>query len=150
MNAYRKLEKETYQMDSPVDLCNAACVEAVMWWYVTAYKGMDFEAAYYFDQGEPFEEVFKKKWEREIDKDMRIGKHGPWSQITHIGPGLMRQLPGLQIADMLAWARNREETKPDKRFEHLALALTRLAPTVKIFWDEEKLRKQFRPLIHRV
>jgi Protein of unknown function (DUF3800) len=150
MNAYRALQKQTYQMDSPVDLCNAACVEAVMWWYLTTYKGLDFEAVYCFDQGEPFEEAFKKKWERQIDRDMRVGNHGPWSQITHIGSAAMRKEPGLQIADMLAWSRNREETKPDKRFEHLALALTRLAPTVKIVWDEEKLRKTFRPYIYQI
>ena len=47
MNAYRMLEKETYQMDSPVDLCNASCTEKIMWWYLTVYKGLDFEAAYY-------------------------------------------------------------------------------------------------------
>jgi len=150
MNAYRMLEKETYQMAPPVDLCNASCTERIMWWYLTAYKGLDFEAAYYFDQGEPFEAAFRKKWGREIDKDMRRGKHGLWSHITHIGPALLRQETGLQIADMIAWARNREETKPDKRYEHLALALTRLAPTVKVIWDEEQLRKYFRPLIHRI
>jgi hypothetical protein len=64
MKAYRALRQETFQMDSPVDLCNTSCVESVMWWYLTAYKGLDFEASYYFDIGEPFELGFRKKWER--------------------------------------------------------------------------------------
>lgn len=149
MNAYRRLEKETYQLGSPIDLCNLTCVETVMQWYLLEYKGgLDLEAKYYFDQGEPFEPVFREKWERETEKDRSAGQYNTiWSHIKHVGSADMRSTPGLQIADMLAWARNREENKAT-RFEGLALALTRLAPSKWIIWNEESFRKKYRPLIH--
>jgi len=149
MTAYRKLLAEGYQLDSPVDICNTYCVEAVMRWYVSFYKGgLDYEASYYFDQGEPFEPTFRAKWESETERERIIGTHGIWSHIKHVGTLPMRQTPGLQIADMLAWGRNREETKA-QRYEHIALALTRLAPSLWITWDEARLRKRYKPLIYR-
>jgi hypothetical protein len=149
MNAYRKLTAETYQLDSPVDICNATCVETVMQWYLLEYKGLDLAASYYFDQGEPFEPVFKAKWERETETDRATGQYNTiWSHIKHVGTANMRTTPGIQIADMLAWARNREENK-GTRYEALALAMTRLAPSKWVVWNEALLRKKYQPLIYK-
>jgi hypothetical protein len=148
MRAYRKLQAETYELDSPVDLLNASCAERVMFWYLHEYKGVDLEAHYYFDQNEPFEPIFKAKWERETERDRDTGTYSIWSHIKHVGSANMRNTPGLQIADMLAWANNRKETKPGARYEHLFLPLTRLAPSKWIMWDEPNLQKKYRPLIY--
>jgi hypothetical protein len=149
MAAYRKLAAETYQLDSPVDICNTYCVQAVMSWYRSLYRGgLDYEASYYFDTGEPFEPAFKAKWEEALEIGASTGTHSIWSHIKHVGTLPMRENPGLQIADMLAWGRNREECKTP-RFEHIALTLTRLAPTLSIMWDEERLRKRYSPLIYK-
>lgn len=155
MEAYRRLKEETYQMDSPVDLCNSTCVEGVIAWYVNHYKSdLDYEASYYFDTGEPFEPIFKAKWETEQNRDERTGTYGIWSHIKHIGTAPMRKTPGLQIADMLAWGINRqnnpvEDSPIPKEYESIALAMTRLAPTFSKLWDEKELRKQYRPLIYK-
>ena len=150
MTAYRKLLGESYQLDSPVDICNECCVERMMHWYLFEYKGgFDVEASYYFDQGEPFEPVFRAKWNRELVRASELNEYTIWSHIKHVGEAIMRDTPGLQVADMLAWANNREESKVSKRYEVLALAMKRLMPSKWITWDEAKLRKIYRPLISK-
>jgi hypothetical protein len=155
MEAYRRLRAETYQMDSPVDICNFTCVEGVMAWYVSRYKSdLDYEGSYYFDTGEPFEPIFKARWERERMRDERTGTHSVWSHIKHVGTAPMRKTPGLQISDMLAWGINREKNPIEgspipKEYEHIALAMTRLAPSFSKLWDEKELRKRYRPMIYK-
>jgi len=149
MNAYRKLQAETYQMDSAIELCNTGCIDRVMAWYLSRYKGLELSAAYYFDCGEPFEPVFKAKWENERQRDGELGTYSVWSHIDQIATRCMKKTPGIQIADMLAWASNRERTMPTQRFTHLAPALRWLVPNSKSFlWDETNLRRRFRPLIY--
>lgn len=119
-----------------------------MAWYLFNYQGLDLRAAYYFDQGEPFEPVFKAKWERETQRDKETGGYSIWSHIEEVGSRCMRKTPGLQVADMLAWASNRERTMPMQRFSYLAPAMKLVMPSKWIIWDETNLRKKFRPLIY--
>lgn len=155
MDAYRRLVAETYQMDSPVEICNSTCVEGVMEWYVSHYRSdLDYEAEYIFDMGEPFEPIFRAKWEREVARDESTRTHSVWSHIKHVGTAPMRKTQGLQIADMLAWGINREKNPVQnspipKEFESIALAMTRLAPSFSKVWDEKELRKRYRPLIYK-
>jgi hypothetical protein len=149
MNAYRKLQAESYQMDSPADILVTSCTDRIMSWYFLEYKGMDLEAHYYFDMDEPFEPIIKARWERELEGCEVPGAYNKWHHIKHIGTAQMRSTIGIQVADMLAWARNREETKKGQRYESLALALTRLSPSHIAFWDEDLLRRKYRPLIYR-
>jgi hypothetical protein len=95
MAAYRKLESEGYQMDSPADLCVTSCAIALFDWYLHDYHGLDFEAEYYFDVGEPFEPILKARWEKEIEVSERTETYGFWTHIKHIGPAQMRRTPGI-------------------------------------------------------
>ena len=154
MEAYRRLRAENYQMPSPVEICNSTCVERVMVWYILHfhYKShLDYEASYYFDAGEPFEPIFKAKWEEELKRDEVTSTKSIWLHIAHVGTATMRTTPGLQIADMLAWGINREKNPVvgspiPKEYEHIALAMTRLAPSFSMFWDEKELRNRYGPL----
>jgi hypothetical protein len=148
MNAYRKLHAETYQMDAPVDLCNTGCVDRVMYWYLHQYKGVDLNATYYFDCGEPFEPVFKAKWESEKHRDDELATNSIWSHIEQVGTRCMKDTPGIQVADMLAWASNREHAMPMQRYAHLAPVMRWLLPYKSIVWDETNLKKRFKPLIY--
>jgi len=149
MNAYRKLQAESYQMDSPADILATSCTDRIMSWYFIEYKGMDLEAHYYFDADEPFEPIIKARWEREREDCEVPGAYNKWHHIKHVGTSIMRSTVGIQVADMLAWSRNREQTKPGERYESLALALTRLSPSCIAFWDENLLRRKYRPLIYK-
>jgi hypothetical protein len=150
LNAYRKLRAETYQMNSPAELCLEACVSIIIPWYFFEYKGgMDLAAHYYFDVGEPFEEICRARWTREIENDEKTASHGAWHHIKHVGPAQMRGTPGLQVADMLSWSLNREVASPGQRYSAFAVGMKNLMPTKWMTWDEKKLRKEFRPLIYK-
>jgi Protein of unknown function (DUF3800) len=149
MAAYRKLQDEGYQMDSPADLCVSTCTIGLFDWYLHDYKGLDLEAHYYFDVGEPFEPILKAKWENELEASERTGDYSFWTHIKHIGPAQMRSTPGLQVADMLAWATNRNLGNLSQRFKDFIIPLRVLIPTKWAIWDEQRLRKRFRPLIHK-
>lgn len=138
-------------MDAPADICVDACVTTIVLWYLIEYRGgMDLEASYYFDIGEPFEAICKAKWERELAADERLGSRGPWNHIKHIGPAQMKSTPGLQVADMLSWSLNREAAYPEQRYAKFAIGMKHLMPTKWTMVGESKLRQLFKPLIYRV
>lgn len=145
MDDYNKLLAETYQLDSPADIVATACVRKMSEWYFEHYKGLDFESHLYFDQGEPFEEIIKAKWNRSREG---ISPRYQWMHISHIGPAVMRKTPGLQIADMIAWATNRHEVKIPRRYDDLALTMRMLLPSFWVVVDERQLRRHYRPLIY--
>lgn len=154
MAAYRKLEAEGYQMDSPADLCITTCVMGLFDWYLHQYQGLDLEAYYYFDTGEPFEPILKAKWERELEASQKTGAYSFWSHIKHIGPAQMKCTAGLQVADMLAWATNRDLREfpgalVRQRYQDLIIPLRSLIPTKYAMWDENRLRNSFKPLVWR-
>ena len=140
------LQGKTYQMDSPAKLCTDYCTDWIMNWYVSKYKGLDLEAAFYFDQGEPFEPIFRAEWEKETERDRASGRHSMWSQIIHVGPVCKEKSPGVQIADMFAWGVNRIVTR-NPRFAHMAPAMSTFLNSTSRTMGEEYLRKRFRPLI---
>ena len=146
MSDYNKLRAERYQLDSPADIVASACVRKMSEWYFTEYKGLDFEAHYYFDQGEPFEEIIKAKWDR-----MRLEPNPKyqWAHVAHIDSALMRKTPGLQIADMFAWATNRHEVKIPRRYDNFIIAMRHLLPSMWVVIEENQLRENFRPLIYQ-
>lgn len=146
MSDYNKLRVETYQLDSPADIVASACVRKMSEWYFTHYKGLDFKSHYYFDQNEPFEEIIKAKWNRaRLEQDPKY----QWAHIAHIGSAVMRKTPGLQIADMMAWATNRHEVKIPQRYDTFVIGMRHLLPSMWVVVDENQLRKNFRPLIYK-
>jgi len=147
MAAYRRLQAESYQLDSPADLCVSTCTVGLFDWYLHSYHGLDLEAHYYFDVGEPFEPILK--WEQELEISERTGDYSFWTHVKHIGPAKMRSTPGLQVADMLAWATNRNLSERAQRYRDLVIALRSLIPSKWVIWDEKLLRKKFRPLIYK-
>ncbi|HEV2469974.1 MAG TPA: DUF3800 domain-containing protein [Candidatus Sulfotelmatobacter sp.] len=145
MNDYRKLRAETYQLDSPADMIASACVRKMSEWYFEHYQGLDYEAHYYFDQNEPFEEIIKAKWNRaRLEQNPKY----QWGHIAHIGSAMMRKTPGLQIADMIAWATNRHEVKIPQRYDNFVIGLRHLLPSFWVVIDEQQMRKHYRPLIY--
>lgn len=146
MSDYNKLLAETYQLDSPADIVASSCVQQMSRWYFEHYRGLDFEAHYYFDQNEPFEDIIRAKWNRARAEE---NPKYQWAHISHIGSAVMRKTPGLQIADMIAWATNRHEVKRLKKYEDLAIGLRHLLPSFWVLVDEAQLRKHYRPLIYK-
>lgn len=149
MADYQKLQVESYQMDSPADMIATACTDEIVDWYFFQYKGLDLEAHYYFDQGEPFEEMIKAKWNRERAKLHLPSDYNKWAHITHIGSVVMRKTPALQVADMFAWATNRHEVKVPQRYSDLAIGMRYLIPSTWAVIDEAQLRRNYKPQIYK-
>lgn len=149
MADYLKLVQETYQMPPPAELVSALCTQRLTQWYFFEYKGLDLEAHYYFDQNEPFEAIIKAQWEKETAKLTSPSDYNIWAHITHIGPALMRKTPGLQIADMFAWATNRHEVKIPQRYSDLVIGMRYLTPSIWAVIDEKQLRRNYSPLIYK-
>jgi hypothetical protein len=146
MEHYRNLRAKTYQMDSAVDLCIQGCVNRIMAWYFFKYQGTDIEASYFFDRNEPFEPVFHAKWKEETNRDGLTDGHSIWSHISDVGSACKEKVPGIQIADMLAWGSNRQICGYET-FAHIATAMHVFIGTHSLLWDEAKLRERFRPLL---
>jgi Protein of unknown function (DUF3800) len=61
-----------------------------------------------FDQGERFKRQIEMAWQQALSRP--VGRRGPLSLVSQISEADMRQTPGLQAADFLAWHINRWRT----------------------------------------
>ena len=152
MDAYRRLEKEGYALDSPVKICNEFCPGIVIAWYVTQYPGLISSAHFFFDRDEPFREPFEKQWQ--VERNRRLDDSPRqifWSMIHTVTSADMKCKPALQAADMLAWAINRSHApKKDQSYKMLASIMREVIPWFGDVWDEKKLRSRYSPRIHRI
>jgi hypothetical protein len=156
LHAWQKLRAETYQMPEPIDLCNTFCSEFVLTWYgfflnptTTLMDPKTDSVRYFFDRNEYFFQPFFEKWNRARNHSDATGTWSIWNAIDEVAPVDMKKTPGIQVADIIAWARNRETFTKDGDLAHyLPQILKSVIPTSYVIWDEEKLRQQYKPLIH--
>jgi len=154
LEAWRKLKAETYQLPDPIELCNESCSEIIMKWYLVRYPDIISHLPalhYFFDRDEYFKQPFEDKWKAELAKlDASKGDWSVWSLVEEVSTVAdMRKVPGIQAADVLAWAVNRENTAfgdlPGVSLSHI---MRSVIPSGSIVWNEAKMREKFRPLIH--
>src|SRR6266571_2753206 len=134
LQAYRRLKKLRSISVDYTEICNDFVAEKVLAWQVerrknsllTGHSSEDDFLHYYFDQGEPFEGAFRK-WR---DKNYRLAHHAKgfnyWALVKSITSSSMRHTPGLQVADMLAWALNRSRTTGS--YSHMAEIMRQIIP----------------------
>lgn len=113
--AWRKLKAETYQLPNPLELGNQFCSEMVMNWYLLMHPEVfDPESAamhYFFDRGDIFKQPFEDKWKMETSNlDRSKGDWTIWSTIKEVCSVDMKDVPGVQASDILAWSVNKENT----------------------------------------
>jgi len=152
LEAWRKLKAETYEMPTPVELCNKYCSETVVTWYLMAHPGVIDPVRsiqYFFDQDEYFKAPFEEKWRHETKRARRLRAWNPWNSIVGITTADMRSIPGIQAADMVAYGVNRELTKGTGPYSQMPNIMRQVIPHYYKVWDEEALRQEFRPLIYR-
>jgi Protein of unknown function (DUF3800) len=149
--AHRKLLAEDYVIPNPIDLCNTYCSRSVLGWLLIHFpdKVSHFTdtVKYFFDRNEPFEAPFKAEWNREKDIAEQTGKWSPWQVVEEIGSVEMKKTPGVQAADIIAWAVNRENTKKEGDLAwRMAAVIRDVVPALSVVWDEQKMRQHFSPL----
>jgi hypothetical protein len=108
---YDKARREGYPLRKPVSLCAGLCAEKIL--SLQYVKSADTPSSclipiesidFFFDQGEPYLGCLNAIW------NQHGGKHGElttWGLVHQISPVEMRKNPSVQLADMLAWSRNR-------------------------------------------
>ena len=104
--------RRTFADLPPVEnLCMTQCMGVALIWYGTlprystdGYSKLPSECAdLYFDRGEPFYGHAVDAWNHKTFRNRDTFK-----AIRRIEQADMRSVPGLQMADMLAWAHNRQ------------------------------------------
>jgi hypothetical protein len=152
LEARRKLIKEGYKIPDPVSLCNGFCSEIIIRHYLREAVEKDSEARYenldglnfYFDQGEEYFGPFQKKWLEMTKRARRDEIPNPWVSVVQVTTANMRRVPGLQMADVLAWAVNRghmaEEGKPGKHHAHI---MKQILAGYRVEMDEAEMRKRY-------
>jgi hypothetical protein len=98
LDDYRRAVRDGYSFKRPHALCAALCVEKVL--ALQYLQSVDF----FFDQNEPFLGYAQALWKRLAGLE---GSETTWGIIGQMSAVNMRIHPPLQLADMLAWSRNR-------------------------------------------
>jgi Protein of unknown function (DUF3800) len=149
--AHRKLLAEGYVIPNPADLCNTYCSRSVLGWLLKHFPDkvnyFTDTVKYFFDRNECFETSFKEEWNREKNLAEQNKKWSPWQMIEEVASVEMKKTPGIQAADVIAWAVNRENTKKEGDLAwRMAEIIRTVIPAIFIVWDEQKMREHFRPL----
>jgi len=149
LDAHRRVTSEGLVGDPPIQLCVDHCALTVLAWYSLDYPGIIHSAHYFFDESEPFKELFENKWRRERNNIFAPGASDMfWSVIKTVTTASMKDKPALQAADLLAWASNRSYTSRGKtepiRFGYLEHVMKQIIPSTWIVWDEAKFRQHYR------
>jgi hypothetical protein len=153
MNAWRRLTQQGFDIPSEVDLCNRYVSEYIVGlfakkiltesMYETISLAREDLLNYVFDQNESFIGPFSKKVNKEKDESERSGQHSIWQLVDGITEGNMKNTPGLQAADILAWGLNRQNTAMEgKEGKHLAYILKQLVMCTWKEYDEAALCRE--------
>lgn len=153
LQAWHKLKAETYLLPSPIELCNEYCSKAVLMWYMFMYPDVvnlqRDTIKYLFDRGEMFKGPFEATWNKEKHRAEQNGVWNIWKLVEQISAVDMKMMPGVQAADILAWAVNREQTAAaGKKGTMMRHIMMQVIPASSVVWDEAKLRKHFKPLLY--
>jgi hypothetical protein len=149
MQAYRNLAAAGLSLPDPFRVCNDFSCDVALAWYVREYPGIIHGAHYFFDPGEPFEDVFRKRCLAEQANILDAsGTRESWLLIKTITSILdSRDKPAMQAADLLAWASNRNLTSKEDRFGYyIHHHMKQIIPCHWAFIGEEMLRNYRPPL----
>ena len=135
--AHRDLCSSGYLLDSPEHILNAHCPEIILPWYYRSYPGLFLHGGllFYFDRGEPYYHPFREKW-------WGLRRDVAWRAIGDVRHA-NRTSVGIQIADLCAWAANRQESPSRDRFRYLSHIMRQIIPSSTVVFTEDKLRRRY-------
>ena len=156
MNAWRELTASGCNIPSPVDLCNRYVSGLIVALFAkqilaqataeTMWIAQDDLLNFTFDRNEDFYLPFRNFVNSEKEKAEKIGDSPIWKLVDGVGEGEMRTTPGIQAADVLAWASNRENTVAEGADgKHIAYLLHEIVVSYRKVYDRQTLLKEFCP-----
>jgi hypothetical protein len=110
MGDHNRASSQGYCLPSAYRICAHASLGSVLRWRLRGVEQQsDTDIAsiesidIFFDQNERFLHHLQSIWQKHRKSD-----HAGWGLINCVAPAEMRNAPPLQLADMLAWAKNRK------------------------------------------
>lgn len=137
--AHAKLAALGVNIEKPELICTETCVGHTVVWAQVYCPSIGIELRtmdFFFDRGEKFQYYFEEGRRRGKKKKAEM-----WSLVNTIAPVDMKLTPGVQAADIFAWAARYHYT--EKQPMPLWDILGRVFPMDIIVMDETRLRKEF-------
>jgi hypothetical protein len=152
MDAWRELTGWGCEIPSEIDLCNRYVSGHIVALFAqkilerapadTVVIPKDDLLNFAFDRNEGFFEPFRKF----VNGEKQKGESTIWHLVDGVGEGEMKLTPGIQAADVLAWATNRENTVAEgEEGKHIAYLLHQVVMSFRKVYDRETLLKEFGP-----
>ena len=119
LDAHRELSQTIPGLPPAARMCaRGLFAKCVNWWSDRSDKVLPPLEAF-FDRNEPFMDHVRRDWlSAEFTR-----QHPAWHLVRDIAPVEMRSTPGVQVADVFAWTRNRREAKSNDDFYVMSLGL---------------------------
>jgi len=113
LEAHREISARIPGLPVPARMCARGIMSKVIDWYRAFPDPILDVMDFYFDRDEAFMQHLDADWKSpEFRK-----RHLVWELVRTIAPVDMKTTPGIQVADLFAWARTRIDTRrPGDRF----------------------------------
>jgi Protein of unknown function (DUF3800) len=124
-------------------ICVKYCPEESMAWYFREFHNFTEHLHFYFDQGESYRHIFEIKWiKRKKSSGRNLLNH--WHLVKTVTTAVSADTPALQVADLCAWASNRnlraQTEAPGRDYEALFDVIKTIVPTTQHWFNEDRLR----------
>ena len=119
-------------------ICTFECCEMAWMWHVDKYPGVVAGTNFYFDIGEPYQASFERQW-----ADHKESSDPFWSLIQTVAAVKMWCTPGLQAADLTAWAVNRSLQPTARDYGTLDKVIREAVTHRRSLWDKGRLRRKY-------
>src|ERR1700693_3061758 len=102
VQARGRLVTEGYEVSDPAVICAEVGIGNLLNWYTDRY-GLEL-ACLFFDQNEPFIKSIRSRWLKAMRPNRMVTDELFWGRIEDVEPVSMQDTPGIQAADIVAWA----------------------------------------------
>lgn len=121
IRARERLCMEGYKIGKPAVICAEIGLGKLLPRWQTANP---FELAHlFYDEGETFIKSIRARWLKDVHRKSKI-HHPLWGLIASVQPVLMKDTPGVQAADVIAWSFTRRiRNEPGDQWSSLATLL---------------------------
>jgi hypothetical protein len=142
LTAHERLTGLGHPISDPYVICADLCIGNSVAWYNDKHPAKPELAHIFFDRDEQFMHDFKRRWLLGKTRPNKVSVHPTWDIIKNITDEDMRDHPGLQAADMVAWGRSRQLSERDRPYKYLLEIIRKVVPSWTWILDEDVLKNK--------
>jgi hypothetical protein len=142
LEEHRRYSNMGYKLPYPEEICVKMSPEICLEWYYRHYPDVVQSAHFFFDEQEPFRDIFERHRWIERSKLFQPGNFAHiWQMVKTNATASLKDKPGLQAADLMAWSTNRELLRDDgELFKYYAHFLRQVVPSYSSVIGEKEFR----------